>query len=235
MIYKIFILSIFSLITAAAPIRCSYAGWNADSIAFYKLQPDANNKSIPSDILTQTSIALAFFPELKNVKISFEYKPGGAALETMPSFWSIFMRPEKRTYHITISTQTLELFEPILLKNLSFDAQVGVLGHELSHVFDFQQYNFWKFIVHAVKYTFNSAYGDGFEYNTDMICIQHGLGFQLWAWSRDTRQKLDLKKLAEKYKIDLTRERYMHPQSIEKAMGKLFIYQNISIIAIPCY
>ncbi len=228
------LLFIFFTQLEAAPIRCSYAAWNADSVTFYKIAPDSFSKSIPLTIYTKAAIALSFFPELKEVNIVFSFKPGGAALETMPSFWSVFKKPKHRTYHITISTKTDPLFEPILLKNLSYDAQVGVLGHELSHIADFQQYNLWNFIVHAIKYTVNTKYGDGFEYNTDMICINHGLGYQLLAWSSDTRQKLDIKKLMEKYKIDIASERYMHPESIKKAIGKQPKYQDLNL-AQPCY
>ncbi|MFN0050441.1 MAG: hypothetical protein ACKVOU_15065 [Cytophagales bacterium] len=217
---------------SAAPIRCSYVAWNADSLRPFNMMPDTITKSIPRSILTQTSIALSAFPELNEVKIVFQFTNGGAALETMPSFWSVFKKPAKRTYYISIANKTDKLFEPILLKNLSYDAQIGVLAHELSHVSDFQQFNFINFVVHAIKYTINGSYGDSFEYNTDMICIQHGMGFQLLAWSTDTRLKLDLKKIMEKYKFDITRERYMHPESIKKAINTMKFYQNATK---PCY
>lgn len=228
----IFFLSTFA--SLAAPIRCTFVNWNSDSIALFQAYPDSNYHSVPPSIFKQTAIALSFFPELKNTKIIFELKAGGAALETMPSFWSVFKKPKDRTYHITISTKTDPLFEPILLSNLSYDAQVGVLGHELSHVADFQSYNLWRFISHAIKYTFNADYGDKFEYNTDMICIQHGLGFQLLAWSVDTRQKLDIKQIMEKHKFDMTRERYMHPESIKKVIADLPIYKTSNLTDL-CY
>lgn len=62
---------------------------------------------------------------------------------------------------------------------------------------------------------------DQFEYNTDMRCIEHGLGYQLLSWSQEVRQKLNIshwkgiKRLKEQGK-----ERYMNPESILLALNK---------------
>ena len=66
---------------------------------------------------------------------------------------------------------------------------------------------------------------DGFEYKTDMICIEHGLGYQLLSWSKEVRLKLNLiqwkgiKQLQEN-----GRERYMNPESITKVISESKIY-----------
>ena len=81
------------------------------------------NKSMDSTFMMQIKGALLFYPELKNKKIKFRIKNVKSPLAARPTFWAIFQKPENRTYLITISNKTAALFSPILLKNLSFNAQ----------------------------------------------------------------------------------------------------------------
>lgn len=173
---------------------------------------------IPSSIDGVVREALAYYPELKEVNIHFVLRPDEVPLTTMPTFWSVFRSPKHRKYEIIISTKSDSLFDPILLHHLSRKAQVGVLAHELSHVADFQTYHTLQFMSHAVQYTLDSKYGDGFEYQTDMRTILHGAGPELYAWSCEVRKGLDFGKLAKKYPIDTTRERYMKPTTILRIM-----------------
>jgi len=204
----------------------SYAAKDADTLGYRRMV--GNNKKLPIGFEKQALIALSFFPELKEVAVEFEVKKDMTPLATMPSFWSIFKKPSNRTYIITISNKTTDLFSPILLKNLSYDAQIGVLGHELSHVSDFQHYNFWDFVVHAIRYTFSQPYGDKFEFNTDYICIEHGLGYQLRAWSSDCQQ-LDKNKIMKEFNIKEWNERYMYPRTIDSIIAIRPLYKQTKL------
>ena len=113
------------------------------------------------------------------------------------------------------------MLDSILFKNLSTDAQIGVLGHELSHVADLKRFGFFGFLRHAFLYTFSKKYGDQFEFNTDRICIEHGLGFKLLAWSREVRRKLHKKQFFQEKSTDDMPERYMNPETILKEMEKM--------------
>jgi hypothetical protein len=177
------------------------------------------NKSMDSLFMPQIKGALLFYPELKNKKIKFRIKNVKSPLAARPTFWAIFQKPENRTYLITISKKTSERFSPILLKNLSFNAQVGVLGHELSHI---AFYNKQKggYFIRLVFMQLNTRAMDNFENDTDKRCIEHGLGYQLLAWSTEVREKLNI----ENWKgVDdkgvLERERYMSPNSILKILN----------------
>lgn len=111
----------------------------------------------------------------------------------------------------------------VLLKNLSFNSQIGVIGHELGHI---QHYNSKRgiyFIGLALKHLNKKAI-DRFEFNTDKICIEHGLGVQLLSWSQEIRRKLDLKQWGGSNQPNGTRERYMNPETIIKSMSLLTIY-----------
>jgi hypothetical protein len=192
-----------------------------------QLSPDSGTvvhqetRHYPEKWEQQCRMALSHFPELNNIRIHFVEKTRLAPLATTPTFRSLFRRHEKRTYTITISRKTIRMLDSILFKNLSTDAQIGVLGHELSHVADLKRFGFFGFLRHAFLYTFSKKYGDQFEFNTDRICIEHGLGFKLLAWSREVRRKLHKKQFFQEKSTDDMPERYMNPETILKEMEKM--------------
>jgi hypothetical protein len=173
-----------------------------------------SNKQIDSSFLTQTQGALLFFPELKDVKIKFRVKHTLVPLSARPRIWAVFQKPKNRQYLITISSKTIQQLEPILLKNLSFNAQVGVLGHEISHIAEFNQKH-GRYFIKLLFMQLSKKAMDRFENNTDRRTIEHGLGYQLLSWSTEVRQNLKIKSWggAEKKGVQ-ERERYMSPSSI---------------------
>ena len=172
-----------------------------------------------STFMMQIKGALLFYPELKNKKIKFRIKNVKSPLAARPTFWAIFQKPENRTYLITISNKTAALFSPILLKNLSFNAQIGVLGHELSHIAFYNQQKSGYFI-RLVFMQLSIKAMDTFENDTDKRCIQHNLGYQLLSWSTEVREKLKIKTWRGVGNNAVReRERYMSPSSILKAIN----------------
>ena len=120
------------------------------------------------------------------------------------------------------------MLDPILLKNLNYNAQVGVLGHELSHVCDFNSKNFGG-ILRIVFGNLSDAFLDRFEFYTDKICIDHGLGYQLLAWSENVRDSLKMEKWIGTKKLkhpEQKRERYMKPETILKVIAESPVYRK---------
>jgi len=211
----------FAMIANAQNPIQSFIETDTDTLGYFARF--GKNKQLPKRFEKQTLIALSYFPELVNTKIDFILNNDITPLASIPSVWSVFKIPSDRTYLITISSQSIELLNPILLNNLTYNAQIGVLGHELSHVCDFQTWNLFDFIKHVLK-NISSTYLDQFEYNTDKICIDHGLGYQLKAWSLDTRQKLGIKRFMSESDIKNGRERYMNPNTIDRFMAQDTLY-----------
>lgn len=193
------------------------------------LQQFSYNKSIPNVYANEILTALSYFPELKKDKIKFRIKRRFVPLATKIKPISILKPRGQRSFVITISNWTIEKYKPILFANLSFSSQVGVLGHELSHVVDFKERSF-KSLVGLLTGQFSKRYLDRMENNTDKRCIEHGLGYQLLAWSEEVHLKLNHKTKIEKIsmksdKIQTSEERYMSPVSIKKHMETLEIYK----------
>jgi len=191
--------------------------FSADSISFYKTDPTcAQNKIIPTEFNSVINIALSYYPELCTTKIKFKVKHKMAPLSARPTLVSVFRKPSKRQYLIFISSKTSKKFSPILLKNLSLNAQIGVIGHELSHLSEYQPKRCFFFISLAMKQLSQKSM-DKFEFNTDRRIIEHNLGYQLLAWSIEVRQNLNMNKWGGAN--NPKRERYMNPDTIQNIIN----------------
>lgn len=92
------------------------------------------------------------------------------------------------------------------------------MGHELSHVCDFHSMSLWRLLRTGIGHL-SSSFLDRFEYRTDSICISHGMGNELLAWSIFVRQALHITNWRGAGNIHISnsdKERYMNPSTIEK-------------------
>lgn len=176
----------------------------------------SHNKTILKDFEVQTLIALSYFPELKDIKINFRLRERTTPLATRPTFFSLFKSSKNRTYVITVSKQSNAELDTITLKNLNFNAQIGVIGHELSHVSDYLTKGFRKMNRIGLDIIFSKKRIDILEFNTDLSCINHGLGYQLLDWSINVRDRLKRPNWlgAVNLNADKKSERYMNPDTI---------------------
>ena len=173
-------------------------------------------------------IALSYFPELKDVKIVFRLRNRKTPLATRPTFFSMFCSAKKRTYVITISKKSTNYLNTIIFKNLNYNAQIGVLGHELSHISDYLNKGFGKMVVIAKNELLSPTEVDKREFNTDLDCNNHGLGFQLLDWSINVRENLKRANWlgAVNLSNDEKSERYMNPSTIMEVLSKHPLYQE---------
>ncbi len=199
--------------------------FSADSATYYLQNAlPVINKNIPTQYQNAIRVALMYYPELSNVNIQFRVRKRIAPLAARPTVWSTFVQPSKRKYKVTISSSTIKFLTPILLHNLSFNAQVGVVGHELSHVSEYNSKRGLFFVELALNHLSKRKI-DAFEYATDARCIAHGLGYQLLAWSTEVRTKLKLNKWGGSNNLTPKHERYMNPETIVNTMGKYIPYK----------
>ncbi|MFD2917220.1 hypothetical protein [Psychroserpens luteus] len=186
------------------------------------------NKTFIEDYEKQILITLSYFPELKNVNIVFRERNRKTPLATRPTFLSMFCQAKKRTYIITISNKSTDYLNTIIFKNLTFNAQIGVLSHELAHISDYLNKGFGKMLVIAKNELFCPKAVDTLEYSTDLSSINHGLGYQLLEWSTNVR--VNLKRAnwlgAVNLSEDEKSERYMNPSTIAEVISKHPLYQK---------
>jgi hypothetical protein len=187
-----------------------------------------NKKKYPPQFEKQILIALSYYPELKNTAILFRIRTRHTGLNTRATWPGVFESPFKRHFVISISDSSENMLMPLMFKNLSFNAQVGVMGHELAHATDFLRMTTKQIIAHAVK-NVSAKYIDGFEYNTDAICIAHGLGYQLLEYSVYVRKKMNREYWRGSdfahHPMDI--ERYMNPGTILERINQNSIYRGV--------
>lgn len=185
-------------------------------------------KTLLADYEKQMLIALSYFPDLKDIKIKFRLRNRETPLATRPTFFSMFRSAKKRTYIITISKKSTNYLDTIIFRNLNYNAQIGVLGHELCHISDYLNKGFGEMSSIAFIQIFSKKAVDKFEFNTDLNCINHGLGYQLLDWSINVRG--NLKRVNWLGAVNLTAdeksERYMNPFTIMDILSKHPLYQE---------
>lgn len=168
-----------------------------------------DNKVFAEDFLEATLIALSHYPELKNTRIVFKLSAESTTMAARPIPLSLF---GKTKYAVLINNK--KDFDGILLKDVPFNAQIGVIGHELAHIADYQNKNLWGIMSVLFRFT------DGrrkplFEKEIDRATIERGLGWQLYDWAVFSMYTNPY--ASEEYK-EFKKKTYMQPDEIEKTI-----------------
>lgn len=171
------------------------------------------NKTIPKEIELQALRALSHYPELKAIKVRFKWYKNKTAHSSRPNFGTILRRKSKRTYVISVSTEVPNFYLLGMQKNLPYNAQVGVLGHELGHTIQYLEMRFFGLLGMGIKYSLSKKAVIKTEHATDHLTIAHGLGWQLLAWAQ----------IAHPLLVQAGRgQNYLHPEEIEEVIKKTY-------------
>jgi hypothetical protein len=171
-----------------------------------ELYPGLN--SIPEQGRTSFLVALSYFPELSHSKIQLKNKKILTTMNVRPTIASlIFNRKEYRKYTIRINSSLKDSI--ITLNELPSDVQIGVIGHELSHIVDYRTKNIWGVISRAFAYLSKQG-KTRFEKEIDGITIKHGLGGALYQWSNYVLHHSDASSKYKLFKSNI----YMKPEEI---------------------
>lgn len=153
------------------------------------LKTYGNNKILAEGYELQALIALSHFPELKDIAIEFVVRDARVPMAARPTMGSLLRGARSRKYQVISDTMMDERRSALLLKNQPFNAQIGILGHELAH------------IQYYLKRSFFGLVGDGicqlsdcrrvWERENDMRLIDHGLGWQRYDHASFVRNNIN--------------------------------------------
>ena len=141
------------------------------------------NKGLPRGFEVAAAIACSAFPELKDVRVDMILTDGGAPMESTVNIASLLGPRKNRRYRILLNDAKDSYFDPILLRSLPFDAQVGILAHELGHVVYYHKLNVLQFGKWGVEYLRDEDFRAAHERTTDLMPVYHGLGSQIWQYA----------------------------------------------------
>lgn len=170
------------------------------------------NWLMPDSIHELLAVIAEIFPELEDKKIEVKNSSIKTTMNVRPTFFSLFFnKKESRKYVLRINTS--ERKGNIFYKDVPTDAKIGLLAHEMMHIVDFSERNFWGVLKRGVQYL--SLKGKiKYESEIDQMVIDGGLGDYLHSWSDYV---LNHSFATEKYKL-FKRTVYLTPCEIEERM-----------------
>jgi len=166
------------------------------------------NKTFIEKYKLQSLIALSKYPELKNISITFKYHKLKTSLACRPKNSFIFRKKSKRKYNIFINNKS-EKLNGILLKDVPFNAQVGVIAHEIAHIIDYSKKSNLKVIATGFNYL-SVKKREKLEKATDSIAISRGFGWQIYDWIHFILNKPNISEEYKNYKKQV----YLEPKEI---------------------
>ena len=162
---------------------------------------------------------------LKSIRV--KYTNSATIVKTKPQFSSIFKLPGQRAYTITFSKQTRTTLDSVLLGNLSFNAQLGLIANQVSIIEDMSTGGFFNFIAFYVKQLSRKG-KKSIVKEAELKTLEVGLGHQLLALNREYDEKLRIsnwsttKGYANYFKH--YRGQSMKPQKVLNFMNDLPVY-----------
>jgi hypothetical protein len=178
------------------------------------------NKVLPAGFEVAAAIACTAYPELKDLNIEMILLPEGAPMESTVKVWSLFGSRRNRHYQILLNDAPDSYFEPILLRSLPFDGQVGILAHELGHVAYYHQLNIFQFGKWGLRYLQDDEFRATHERTTDLMPIYHGLGSQIYQYAYFIRKDTTCIEFYENAK-GLIDKYYMTDVELSEAMKRI--------------
>lgn len=215
-------LSTFAVIFAMNQVRVvnheNYSKEEKQLVAEY-----GANVTCPETYRLPLLIALSHYPELKGVFIEVKMAKIGTTAACRPhllSNGSVFVCDSgkemrfRRKYTLLINEKAG--FEGILFDSVPFNAQVGILAHEVAHIVDYEQRSIFGLMGRAIDYMTVSGKRT-YETEIDKITIAHGCGWQLYDWSDFAMNR---SRASEKYKA-FKRRIYLSPDQIQHCILEL--------------
>lgn len=175
-----------------------------------------HNKKFLDKIELQALVALTYYPELKDCRIIFRRKRLKTTMAARPTFWSLIKRRSKRTYVIHLND-----FDDVDVPfdSTSFNAQIGIIGHELAHILDYEHMTKMELVWLGFKYR-DRHFRARMEVMTDVRTIYRGLGWQVWAFEHFVSTYPQTPREYKKYKAQI----YLSPEDI---LGYIKEYESI--------
>lgn len=173
------------------------------------------NKSLQKEFELQLLIALSKYPELRDIRIQVVYGKIKTTMAARPKLGAVFMPKAKRCYRVVINSNE-EKLRKAALKNVPFNAQVGVLAHEFAHIRLYNTKNVFGLIGVGIRYSVSKRFREEFEKENDRETIARGYGWQVYHFTFYILNETDL---SDKYK-EYKKRFYYTPDELEELINR---------------
>ncbi|HAA16203.1 MAG TPA: hypothetical protein DCE41_32660 [Cytophagales bacterium] len=129
------------------------------------------------DFKKEADAALAFFPELANTPVRFEYSHISVQsfMLAQPVVNLRFFSKRHRQYRIRIKKSLVVNEEQYSEKYPRHEVLVGWLGHELGHILDYKDRSAFNLMMFGLRYHFFPAFLKKAEITADKNAVREGL------------------------------------------------------------
>ena len=178
-----------------------------------------HNKQIPQVIKLPVLKALAFYPELKDAVISFNFKKNirSSVMQAQPVFSTLLQKQENRRYRINISSHFKLSSCDMPVTEIPEAVMVGWIVHELGHIVDYEHRSNASIVMFGFRYLFSPEYVKEAERVADTYAVERGSGKYILATKRFI---LDHAEIPQEYKNKI-RRLYLSPDIIVDLVKKL--------------
>jgi hypothetical protein len=131
----------------------------------------------PELIKKEAKLALSYFPQLENTKITFKFKSDikKSTMQAQPDFKSLLRSKSKRKYYILISEKFKISGEEFKTVDVPSDVMTGWLGHELGHLLDYQNRSSFNLIWFGIRYLYLEKHIVEAERAADTFAVNQGM------------------------------------------------------------
>lgn len=231
---RMFFILLYITSALSLPIRSFAQSDRADAVREYSEEEEllrfqslekeyGYKKDLPLGFELQALLALSHYPELKDVRIRFIVGDVTIPLSSRPYWATLFRSARERTYLVVIDNILEGPRDVLLLKNQPFNAQVGIIGHELAHTVYYLDRSFFGILADAYCQLSNCRID--FERNTDTRLVEYGLGWQRYDHAMFVRRRLS-RTLTADANIEGGGSAYMTPSELLSIMNKNQGYAN---------
>lgn len=181
-----------------------------------------SQKKFVKEFELQALIALSYYPELKDVPIAFQFKDIKTTMEVRPEYTS-GLKNHNRRYIIFIDNDTHHN-EGVLLREVTFNAQIGVIGHELAHIMDFEKRTIKSLLLLAIDYKTLRNHAR-YERSIDLYAVRRGLGWQTLEFADFIQNRSDASARYKHFK----QINYLSCSEIEAEIAKMKWYSSFQL------
>jgi hypothetical protein len=187
-----------------------------DSLPFYEKHFGRTKKTNIRDKKLKLAfyVALRHYPELKDVHMKVDLKKINATMMAQPTLGFLFHKQENRRYQIFVNKTQAN--NGMYYKDLTFNSQVGWIGHEFAHILDYTQKTNKELLVFISKYVSSKKELKKTECEADRVAIKHGLGKQLL---EGVNYFYTNKRISKSYR-EKKKSYYLSPEQIEIQMAE---------------